>query len=64
MKTIHEYAESFRTRFRLIDRDYPDRALALKKKKDIRRIVMTDGPEDKKAALQLVWAEEQAAGRA
>lgn len=57
-----DYVESFRLRFRNIDRSNPP-AMALKKKKDIRRIVMTDGPEDKREALALVWAEEQKAGR-
>lgn len=57
-----DYAESFRMRFRLIDRQNP-RELAVKKKKDIRRMVMTDGPEDKRAGLIVAWAEEKEAGR-
>lgn len=57
-----DYVDSFRARFRLIDRNNP-RELAIKKKKDIRRMVMTDGPEDKRAALAVVWTEEQKAGR-
>ena len=59
---MKEYTESFRVRFRLIDMQYlPE--LAIKKKRDIRRMVMEDGPEDKKAALAIVWAEEQKAER-
>jgi hypothetical protein len=57
-----DYAESFRLRFRSIDRQYP-RPLAIKKKKDIRRMVMEDGPDDKRASLDVVWAEEREAGR-
>jgi hypothetical protein len=57
-----DYVESFRLRFRLIDKQNP-RPLAIKKKKDIRRMVITDGPDDKRASLDIVWAEEREAGR-
>lgn len=48
--------EHFLLRFRLNDRDYnPDQAK--KKNADIRKIVMTDGPEEKRVAIKAAWEE-------
>jgi hypothetical protein len=42
--------------FRLNERDYsPDQAK--KKNADIRKIVMTDGPEEKRIAIKAAWKE-------
>lgn len=57
-----DYRKQFRNRFDSIDRNFT-KELAIKKKKDIRRITMTDGPEYKKIALQDVWAEQLKAGK-
>lgn len=43
-------------RFKLNERDYsPDQAK--KKNADIRKIVMTDGPEEKRIAIKAAWKE-------
>lgn len=43
-------------RFKLNERDYsPDQAK--KKNSDIRKIVMTDGPEEKRIAIKAAWKE-------
>ena len=48
--------QSYLRRFRLNDRDYnPDQAK--KKNADIRKIVMTDGPEEKRVAIKSAWEE-------
>lgn len=52
-----DYAANFRTRFRIIDQQNPPE-LAKKKKADIRRLVHSDSNEEKKVALDIVWAEE------
>ena len=48
--------EHYLLRFRLNERDYsPDQAK--KKNADIRKIVMTDGPEEKRIAIKAAWKE-------
>ena len=48
--------EHYLLRFRLNERDYgPDQAK--KKNADIRKIVMTDGPEEKRIAMKAAWKE-------
>lgn len=57
-----DHVDRYRRRFRAIDNGYTHE-LAVKKKKDLRRMVMEDGPEEKRAAMIIVWEEEQKAGR-
>lgn len=48
--------ERYLLRFRRNERDYsPDQAK--KKNADIRKIVMTDGPEENRIALKAAWKE-------
>ena len=48
--------ERYLLRFKLNERDYsPDQAK--KKNADIRKIVMTDGPEEKRIAIKAAWKE-------
>ena len=47
---------SYLLRFKLNERDYsPDQAK--KKNADIRKIVMTDGPEEHRIAIKAAWKE-------
>ena len=48
--------ERYLLRFKLNERDYsPDQAK--KKNADIRKIVMTDGPEENRIAIKAAWKE-------
>ena len=48
--------EHYLLRFKLNERDYdPDQAK--KKNADIRKTVMTDGPEEKRVAIMAAWKE-------
>lgn len=48
--------ERYLLRFRRNERDYiPDQAK--KKNADIRKIVMTDGPEENRIAIKAAWKE-------
>ena len=48
-----DHVDRYRRRFRAIDNGYTHE-LAVKKKKDLRRMVMEDGPEEKRAAMSQV----------
>lgn len=53
--------EHYLLRFKLNERDYsPDQAK--KKNADIRKIVMTDGPEEKRIAIKAAWKEHFGVG--
>jgi len=53
---LKELEESYLRRFKVNDRDYiPEQAK--KKNADIRKIVMTDGPEEKRIAISAAWKE-------
>lgn len=58
MKALEEknYKEHYLLRFRLNDRDY-NTVQAKKKNADIRKIVMTDGPEEKRVGIKAAWEE-------
>ena len=48
--------ERYLRRFKMNDRDYsPEQAK--KKNADIRKMVMTDGPEEKRIAIDAAWKE-------
>lgn len=48
--------EKYLLRFKLNEQDYsPEQAK--KKNADIRKIVMTDGPEEKRIAIKAAWGE-------
>ena len=53
--------EHYLLRFKLNERDYsPDQAK--KKNADIRKIVMTDGPEENRIAIKAAWKEHFGVG--
>ena len=53
---IRELKESYLLRFKTNERDYSP-TQAKKKNADIRKIVMTDGPEERRIAIKAAWQE-------
>lgn len=56
MRDAAQLKEHYLARFRFNAREYlPEQAR--KKNADIRKIVMTDGPDNKREAIKSAWAE-------
>lgn len=51
-----DYVQSYRTRFALIDKA-EDPEIALKKKKEIRKLVHEYCNKEKREAIEIVWKE-------